>query len=115
MTLNLVPEVMHYENRPWRFIGIKSKNRKEWYLFKEAKCLLCQETTKDNADLPVLLSRFEQLQLVYNYRQSLQQIWLKKVSSQKELIESLNQWCKKAEQSGLDVLHQFSIRLKSYV
>ncbi|MGX8786020.1 DesA/ISL3 alpha bundle tail domain-containing protein [Legionella pneumophila] len=55
------------------------------------------------------------VQLVYNYRQSLQQIWLKKVSSQKELIESLNQWCKRAEQSGLDVLHQFSLRLKSYV
>ncbi|HAT8740577.1 TPA: acyl-CoA desaturase, partial [Legionella pneumophila] len=32
-----------------------------------------------------------------------------------ELIESLNQWCKRAEQSGLDVLHQFSLRLKSYV
>ncbi|HIG0326637.1 TPA: DesA/ISL3 alpha bundle tail domain-containing protein [Legionella pneumophila] len=40
---------------------------------------------------------------------------VKKISSQKELIESLNQWCKKAEQSGLDVLHQFSLRLKSYV
>ncbi|HGH4061490.1 TPA: acyl-CoA desaturase, partial [Legionella pneumophila] len=46
---------------------------------------------------------------------SLQQIWLKKVSSQKELIESLNQWCKKADESGLDVLHQFSLRIKSYV
>ncbi|HHQ4118563.1 TPA: DesA/ISL3 alpha bundle tail domain-containing protein, partial [Legionella pneumophila] len=91
------------------------KNRKEWHLFKEAKRLLRQETTKANAHLQVLLNRFEQLQLVYNYRQSLQQIWLKKVSSQKELIESLNQWCKKAEQSGLDVLHQFSLRLKSYI
>ncbi|HHU0832593.1 TPA: DesA/ISL3 alpha bundle tail domain-containing protein [Legionella pneumophila] len=40
---------------------------------------------------------------------------VKKVSSQKELIESLNQWCKKAEQSGLDVLHQFSLQLKNCV
>ncbi|WP_420844636.1 hypothetical protein [Legionella cardiaca] len=31
------------------------------------------------------------------------------------LIESLNQWCKKAEASGLDVLHQCSLRLKNYI
>ncbi|WP_195911898.1 DesA/ISL3 alpha bundle tail domain-containing protein, partial [Legionella pneumophila] len=91
------------------------KNKKEWYLFKGAKRLLRQETKKANYHLLALLNRFEQLQLVYNYRQSLQQIWLKKVSSQNELIESLNQWCKKAEESGLDVLRQFSLRIKSYV
>ncbi|ARH01060.1 DesA family fatty acid desaturase [Legionella micdadei] len=91
------------------------KNKKEWHLFKCARRLLRQESTNANSHLLTLLNRFEQLQLVYSYRQSLQQIWLKKVSSQKELIESLNQWCKKAEESGLDVLHQFSLRLKSYV
>ncbi|MDI9819711.1 MULTISPECIES: fatty acid desaturase [unclassified Legionella] len=93
----------------------KHLENKEWYLFKGAKRLLRQETTKNNSHLQALLNRFEQLQLVYNYRQSLQQIWLKKVSSQKELIESLTQWCKNAEESGLDVLHQFSLQLKSYV
>lgn len=91
------------------------KNKKEWHLFKSAKRLLRQDTTNTNTHLQNLLNRFEQLRVVYNYRQSLQQIWLKKVSSQKELIESLNQWCKKAEESGLDVLHQYSLRLKSYV
>ncbi|HAT3863328.1 TPA: acyl-CoA desaturase [Legionella pneumophila] len=103
--------ILKNEKRNYNYI----KNKKEWHLFKEAKRLLRQETTKTNSHLQVLLNRFEQLQLVYNYRQSLQQIWLKKVSSQKELIESLNQWCKKAEKSGLDVLHQFSLRIKSYV
>lgn len=95
------------------------KNNKERYLFKSAKRVLRQGTTlsslKANAHLQTLLNRFEQLRLVYNYRQSLQQIWLKKVSSQKELIESLSQWCKKAEESGIDVLMQFSRELKSYV
>ncbi len=91
------------------------KNKKERHLFKDAKRLLRQDSVKANSHLQMLLSRFEQLRLVYNYRLSLQQIWLKKVSSQRELIESLNQWCKKAEESGLDVLHQFSLRIKSYV
>ena len=65
--------------------------------------------------LETLLCRYERLRLVYTYRQSLQNIWLKTASSQKELIESLQQWCKQAEESGLDVLRQFSEQLKSYV
>lgn len=91
------------------------KNKNGWYLFKGAKRLLRQETTKSNYHLQALLNHFEQLRLVYNYRQALQQIWLKKVSSQKELIELLSLWCKKAEESGIEVLIQFSRKLKSYV
>jgi len=49
------------------------------------------------------------------FRQSLQNIWLKTASSQKELIDALQQWCLQAENSGLDVLQQFAQRLKSYV
>ncbi len=91
------------------------KNTKERDLLIGAKRLLRQDTTKKTPHLQILLNRFEQLRLVYNYRLSLQQIWLKKVSSQMELIESLDQWCKKAEESGLAELHQFSLRLRSYV
>ncbi len=65
--------------------------------------------------LEALLSRYERLRVVYAYRQSLQNIWLKTASSQKELIESLQQWCKQAEGSGLDVLKQFAEQIKSYV
>ena len=31
MALDLCPEVMA-EGMPWRFLGIQSKNRKEWFL-----------------------------------------------------------------------------------
>ena len=65
--------------------------------------------------LQVLLASREQLRIVYNYRQSLQNIWLKTASSQKELVDALQQWCKQAEESGLDVLKQFSKQIKSYV
>ena len=68
-----------------------------------------------NTRLQALLERYEQLRLVYNYRQSLHNTWLKTAASQKELIESLQQWCKQAEDSGLDVLRQFAEQLKSYV
>ncbi|WP_126338863.1 DesA family fatty acid desaturase [Legionella spiritensis] len=65
--------------------------------------------------LQAMLHHFEPLQLVYSYRQSLQQIWLKTASSQSELIESLQVWCKQAEESGLEALRQFAQQLRSYI
>ncbi|MFC3908843.1 fatty acid desaturase [Legionella dresdenensis] len=65
--------------------------------------------------LQALLDCREQLRIVYNYRQSLQNIWLKTASSQKELVEALQQWCRQAEESGLDVLHQFAQQIKGFV
>lgn len=65
--------------------------------------------------LDALLERYERLGLAYRYRQSLQNIWLKTASSQKELVDALQNWCKQAEESGLDVLKQFARQLKSYV
>jgi stearoyl-CoA desaturase (Delta-9 desaturase) len=62
-----------------------------------------------------LLARFDALKTVYEYKQSLQQIWLRTATSQKELIDALQLWCKQAEESGVEVLRQFSEHLKSYV
>ena len=88
-------------------------------LFQRAGLLLRREegllSPRANTRLQALLDRYEQLRVVYNYRQSLQNIWLKTAASQKELIEALQQWCKQAEDSGLDVLRQFAEQLKSYV
>ncbi len=68
-----------------------------------------------NTRLQALLNHCDQLRTVYSYRQSLQNIWLKTATSQKELIEALQQWCKQAEESGLDVLQQFAQQIKGYV
>ncbi len=57
----------------------------------------------------------EQLKVVYAYKQSLQNVWLKTASSQKDLVEALQQWCRQAEESGLEVLRQFSQQIKAYV
>lgn len=65
--------------------------------------------------LQTLLASREQLQIVYTYRQSLQNIWLKTAASQKELVEALQHWCKQAEESGLDVLMQFARQVRGFV
>jgi len=88
-------------------------------LFQRAGTLLRRQedllSPRANTRLQELLDRYEQLRIVYNYRQSLQNIWMKTAASQKELIESLQQWCKQAEDSGLDVLRQFAEHIKGYV
>ena len=88
-------------------------------LFQRAGSLLRREdkllTNKAKIRLRTLLDAREQLRVVYTYKQSLQNVWLKTASSQKELIEALQQWCRQAEASGLDVLRQFAQQLKAYV
>lgn len=88
-------------------------------LFQRAGSLLRREdkllTIKAKTRLQTLLEAREQLRVVYSYKQSLQNVWLKTASNQKELIDALQQWCRQAEESGLDVLRQFAQQLKGYV
>ncbi len=87
-------------------------------LSKARRLFRCQDkllTPKANTKLQALLSRYEKLRLAYSYRQSLQNIWMKTATSQKELVEALQNWCKQAEESGLDVLRQFAAQVKGYV
>jgi stearoyl-CoA desaturase (delta-9 desaturase) len=97
--------------------SIETKEDKK--LFQRAGSLLRREdkllTSKAKTRLQSLLEAREQLRLVYTYKQSLQNVWLKTASSQKELIEALQQWCRQAEESGLEVLRQFAQQLKGYV
>lgn len=94
-------------------------DKSEKKLFQRAGRLLRLQDSllspKGRARLQALLASREQLQLVYAFRQSLQNTWLKTASSQKELVEALQQWCKQAEESGLDVLHQFAQQIKNFV
>ncbi|MCW8408655.1 transposase [Legionella sp. PATHC035] len=97
--------------------SIESKEGKK--LFARAGSLLRRENrllnSKAKMRLSNLLEAREQLRVVYAYKQSLQNIWLKTASTQKELIEALQQWCRQAEESGLDVLRQFAQQIKGYV
>ena len=97
--------------------GIVTKEDRK--LFQRAGALLRREdkllTVKAKGRLERLLETREQLRVVYSYKQSLQAVWLKTATSQKELVEALQNWCRQAEESGLEVLRQFAQQLKAYV
>lgn len=94
-------------------------NKEMKKMFARAGSLLRREdsllTSKAKARLAALLEAREQLRVVYAYKKSLQNVWLKTATTQKELIEALQQWCRQAEESGLEVLRQFAQQLKGYV
>lgn len=99
---------------------IKSiENKEDKKLFQRAGSLLRREdkllNSKAKTRLQALLDAREQLRVVYSYKQSLQNVWLKTAANQKELIEALQQWCRQAEESGLEALRQFAQQMKGYV
>ena len=99
--------------------GNSVDNKEAKKLFARAGSLLRREhsllTAAAKIRLSQLLEAREQLRIVYDFKQSLQNVWMKTATSQKELIEALQQWCRQAEESGLEVLRQFAQQIKGYV
>lgn len=56
----------------------------------------------------------EELKVVVSFRDRLNQIWSKTTSSNHELIEAFQEWCRQAEKTGIQRLAEFAERIKSY-
>jgi len=86
--------------------------------FKKAKQLLVRDLVmmddKSEKDLDKMLENHPSLQTIYNYRIRLQQIWDRAASSQENLLQALKDWCKQAEDSGIKVLQDFALSLRTY-
>jgi stearoyl-CoA desaturase (delta-9 desaturase) len=68
----------------------------------------------DKAELDTLLGKSERLQTVYRMRQELAAIWGRSTASREQLLEQLQAWCRRAENSGVQSLKDFSVRLRCY-
>ena len=64
--------------------------------------------------LQQMLERSQMLATVYQFRERLQGIWGRSAASQEVLLESLQQWCREAEASGIRALQEFAERVRSY-
>lgn len=96
----------------------RKAGEKSRQLYAHAKSLLIRESSliseKNKQLLTKLLNEDKALQLVYQYRQKLQDIWRRTNASQKELLDALQEWCKQAEQTGIQALAQFANHLKGF-
>ena len=82
---------------------------KRW-LLADAKTL--QEHERET--LSQVLSNTKTLDTVYSMREDLMAIWQRSSASKDELVKQLEDWCKRAEESGIEVLRSFSQRLRCY-
>ena len=80
------------------------------WLYKEP----AQLAAADRAELDTLLGKSERLQTVYRMRQELAAIWGRSTASREQLLEQLQAWCRRAEDSGIQSLKEFSVRLRRY-
>lgn len=87
-------------------------------LLKRARRVLTREQTLLD---PPSLERIDQavahnpeVKVIYELHQSLQAIWAKRGGNMEVVIQELADWCREAEETGMQALREFSETLKSY-
>jgi len=87
-------------------------------ILRRAKSLLMREesllTPEARERLESVLSRSNTLRTVYQYKHQLQAIWQERTASHERLLQSLQEWCKEAEATGIRALQDFARSLPRY-
>ncbi|MFA9438537.1 fatty acid desaturase [Uliginosibacterium sp. sgz301328] len=60
------------------------------------------------------LAHSPRLAMLYQMREELAALWARSTASREQLLKQLQDWCHRAEQSGVKQLHELSMRLRSY-
>ena len=66
------------------------------------------------ATLAAAFAKSKALATVYSMRRELAALWERSSASGEQLVRELQDWCRRAEASGIVPLAEFSIRLRSY-
>lgn len=64
--------------------------------------------------LAEVLPKSQALQTMYSMRRELAALWGRSTASREQLVRQLQDWCRRAEASGIRALAEFSQRLRSY-
>ncbi len=88
-------------------------------MLRRVRKLLVRETSlvdqSGQQRLANVLERYRSLNVVYQFRLKLQNIWVKSTATQAELLEALQEWCRQAEATHIQALRDFVGQLKAYV
>lgn len=104
----------------WRqeIAHLREKAKLEDGFLKTAKALLHREPTKLEApqkqQLSELFLHSNALKTMHDMRAELALIWDRSTASSEQLVAQLQDWCNRAEASGIKTLQDFSFRLRSY-
>jgi len=71
-------------------------------------------TEQQKSKLGVVINASPTLRTAYTLRQELAAIWQRSTVSKEQLVKQLEDWCHRAENSGIAALQEFSRRLRCY-
>ncbi|HMJ49166.1 MAG TPA: fatty acid desaturase [Burkholderiales bacterium] len=103
-------EIRVLRERAAQFDSGTLKTIKKRWLHLDAKFLKAQERAK----LDEVLSKSKVLQTIYSMRQELTSLWQRSAASKEQLVRQLEDWCHRAEESGISSLQEFSRKLRRY-
>lgn len=69
---------------------------------------------KTQAKIDELLQKYNELALVVQFKEQLQEIWSRTHTSQEKVLQALQEWCQKAEETKVKTLEDFANHLRSY-
>ena len=69
---------------------------------------------RERATLDRAMDESRALSTIYAMRQELNVLWERSTESREQLLARLQDWCQRAEASGIAPLAQFSLQLKRY-
>ncbi|MEE8263674.1 MAG: transposase [Gammaproteobacteria bacterium] len=88
------------------------------HILKRARGLLTREESLLDAQavhrLETLLQHSQALEVVYQFRLRLQALWMERTATRESLLQSLQEWCKQAEATGIKALQEFAQALRGY-
>jgi stearoyl-CoA desaturase (delta-9 desaturase) len=68
----------------------------------------------EKTKLGLLIQSSKKIHIAYTLRQELSAIWQRSTATKEQLVKELEDWCHRAESSGIEALRLFSLRLRSY-
>lgn len=87
-------------------------------LYRKAKRLARRDVSLlnelDREKLTKALKQSARLDTVYQFKLRLQEIWTHQASSHERRLESLREWCRQAEASGIKTLEEFAHLMRRY-
>ena len=82
---------------------------KRWLHRDEARL-----SAPEKEKLHSVLQQSSRLAMVYAMRRELAALWQRSAASREQLVKQLQDWCQRAEASGIRQLQEFSLRLRQY-
>lgn len=99
---------------------LKSDQNDKYHLLKRARFLIegpgYERNLPDDQKRQMMqvISHSFALEAFYQYRSELFSLWEQSNMSREQLLDQLQNWCRRAEQSGVELLVEFSGRLRRY-